>query len=360
MTPALTLLALAATASGPVGCDRADHVIIRVERVPPGSVDGIVVRVEAGGAPGGTADSVRSGRIRVCLPGVAPGDRVHVSLGEKGHRTFQLLFPPNGEVVIPRIGSPSVRICEVNKDCAYLSKRQVDQILSQALQHFRSTEEDLRRREVRFLGWVRSLQRRIETGLLVEALRRKERQLAVARESLELLSRFTVRALGVIESFRSHALKALDHGGEIQSAEIRDAIEEYRPVAYDLGEKGESNEMNIAEYWGPEQSERFRALLEEAKVIHVRITALNEVKELMNACLHRWSECSDRDAARRKVGDGVARIASDVKPRLREFVRRKRSFMDSLSADLFRAEPQDVSVSEIPPPRQPRVQGRRP
>ncbi len=366
MLPALALLALAAAVSAdgpsisaPIECADSERFTIRVERVSHGPVDGIDVHVQLEGSQGGTAERVRSGLIRVCVHGGTPGMIVSVWLGEETSRAFLLLYPPNAAVVITHGMSPSIVVCQVNSDCESMTHRQIAELfrLLKDLARERGPES----RAALIAAWRKLLSDQgMEAGPLVEVLARKERQMKVAGKTLDLLSRFAARTRGLVESFRWHALDAIDDPGAGLLSMLIRAIDRYNEPSDEITERGDSHQMDIAQYWSSGLQQRFRDLREEARGIQSRVYGLMEAKELVSACGHRRSRCADRRAARQRVSDGVAEVAQQIEPLLKDFRQHRIDFLDAINEELFEPGEETATGGARRTARGPTLHRRRP
>jgi hypothetical protein len=341
MLALLPALALVAAASVQAECADRDRFTFRVERVRPGPVEGIEVHVELGGG-GLAADTVRAGLVRVCIAGGAPGEFVDVRLGE-GKRAFRVLYPPNGRLPITHQGSPTIVVCEVKRDCDVLTMEEAGRLIQRAKPS--ATRLSAGDKEDLFRLWRDSLEAQgMQSGELVEALRRKERQVAASRAASELLSRFATRALEIVDRFRRHAPDALDHPSVGPLTQINAAVAAYNPVYEEMSEKADSYRKATADSWGEARSVQFQALVDEALDVHSRIYSLNELAGLITDCRHDWTTCPDKAAARSRILDGVGRIAVEVESRLQRFQRRKTAFLETLNEELFEVPSRAVPV----------------
>ncbi len=341
MLALLPVVALAAAASAQTECADRDRFTFRVERARPGAVEGIEVHVELGRG-GVAADIVRAGLVRVCIAGGAPGEFVDVRLGE-GRWAFRVLYPPNGRLPITHQGSPTIVVCEVKRDCDLLTMDEAARLIKRAKPSAtRLSAED---KEDLFRLWRDSLRAQgMQSGELIEALRKKERQVSASRAASELLSRFATRAVEIVDRFHRHAPDALDHPSAGPITQINAAIAAYNPVYEEMSEKADSYRKATADAWGGVRSVQFQALVDESLDIHSRIYSLNELARLITDCRHGWTTCSDRAAARTRILDGVGRIAVEVESRLQLFQRRKTAFLETLNEELFEVPPQAVPV----------------
>jgi hypothetical protein len=340
MMALVKVLALLAGQSGPTGCADQDHFTFRVERARPGAVEGLEVQVEAGGPRGVSlaVDTVKAGHVRVCIRGGAPGELVEVRLAPARGRVFQLLYPPGGRLPITHQASPTIVVCEVEKDCDLLTMEEAVRLIKRAKPTTVSLgAED---KESLFRQWRDHLKNQgMERGELVEALRRKERQVAAARAASELLSRFGTRAKEAVERFRRYGPDALDHPSAGPITQINDAIASYNPVFNEMNERADSYRKATADAWGKKRSTEFQALIDDALAIHTRIYSLNELGQLITDCRHGWKTCPDRKAARSRVLDGAGRIAVEVDAQLLSFGQRRKAFLEDLNEELFEAPP---------------------
>ncbi len=333
-------LALALVASQPLSaaCAESDRFTFRVERADQALVEGVVIHVEAGGPQGvrEAADTVKNGVARVCIFGGVPGEFVVVRVGEAAQRVFRLLYPPGGRLPITHQGSPTVVVCEVERDCD-LSREVADRVVRLV----KPSVERLTAREKQLLfeQWRGFLEEQgVRQGALVEALRRKERQVQASVAASELLSRFDARAQEVVDRFRENADRALDYasGGPLQ--QIKAAIEGYAPVFWELREKTDGYRKATADAWGEPLSARFQALVDEARAIHERMyEPLNAIVALINDCRNGW-KCPDKERARARAREGAETIAVDVGARLKAFGERKRAFLEGMNEALFEAQ----------------------
>jgi len=342
MLAMVALLAVADVAAN--ACADSDRFTFRVERARTGAVDGLEVQVEAGGPSGLrlSADSVRGGLIRVCIVGAAPGEMVDVRLNANGPRAFRLLYPPGGRVTITHQGSPSIVVCEVHGDCELLTLDEATRLIGRAkpVAAKLSSEE----KESLFRAWLEKLEEQgMQSGRLVEALQRKERQIGASRAASELLSKFSLRAREVFDRFRRHAHEAIDYPSPGPSAQINEAVARYNPVFDEMKEKGDSYRKATADYWGASRSAEFQRLLQDALAIHAEIYTLNDLATLINDCRNGMRSCADRAAARTRVLDGVDRVGGDVDARLGRFDRSTGSFLEAMNEALFEATPRGAA-----------------
>lgn len=307
--------------------------------------DGIEVRVQAGG-PGGIRRSVgivNAGRIRVCIVGTSPGEFVDVRVSG-GKRAFRLLYPPRGRVPVSRWEPPTIVVCEVEKDCALLTSEEAARLVRRAIPSVASfSAED---KEAWFKLWRDFLKGQgMVSGELVETLLKKERQVAAASAASELLSRFSNRAIEVVDRFRRYGPDAIAHPSVGPITQINAAIDAYHPVYDELKEKTDSYRKATAESWGEERSAEFQALVDEALRIHQRIYALNALGTLITDCRHGWEKtCPDKTAAIVRVRVAAEQTAGEVDSELTTFVRRRNRFLETLNTELLEAAPPSSEV----------------
>lgn len=313
-------------------CAGGERFGFAVKELRDGEVDGLEVRVDTVGASG--VDTVRGGRIRVCLVGGKAGDSAEISLPART-RAFHVLFPL-GPIPLGRGWSPTIVVCRVKRDCPLLTLEEARRLVQQAKPAVVQATLTAREKEAFFAGWKKRLEEQgMRNGPLVEELRRKERQVAAARAASELLSRFTNRAREIVDRFRRYAPDALDHPSSGPFLQINSAIAAYNPVYDDLNEKADSYRKATADSWGRVRSGEFQRLVGEALRIHGRIYELNELGTLITDCRHGWKTCRDRPAARARILDGAGRIAGEVDADLNVFASKQNAFLERLDEQLF-------------------------
>jgi hypothetical protein len=342
---ALATAASAAGAAAPAPahrCTESDYFEFEVERVrgTADGADGIEVRVQAGGAGGirRSVGIVNGGRLRVCIVGAAPGEFVDVRVSG-GKRAFRLLYPPRGRVPVSRWEPPTIVVCEVEKDCGLLTTEEAARLVRRAIPSVASLRaED---KEAWFKLWREFLNGQgLVGGELVEAILKKERQVAAASAASELLSRFSNRANEVVDRFRRYGPDAIAHPSVGPVTQINAAIAAYHPIYDELKEKTDSYRKATAESWGEERSAEFQSLVDEALRIHQRIYALNALGTLITDCRHGWEKtCPDKAAAIVRVRVAAEHTAGEVESELTAFAWRRDRFLEALDEELLEAAP---------------------
>jgi len=335
MTPLLLALLVGGLAPAADECPTASRFTFQVERPRGGSVQGLQVRVEAGGPRGvrlATDVVSDSGGLLVCLPDGVSGEMVEVRLS---HDAFRLLYPPRGRLPLSREGSPSLVVCQIREDCALLSTEEVARLIRAAQPQAQGMTEA--QKAAFFREWLDyAKQLGVENGELFATLVRKERQIEASTQASQLLSRFADRARELLVRFDRHALEAMDHPSNAPYGQINEARAAYNPVFDEMKDQRASYLQKTADYWPRDVSDRFSRLFEEALAFHyAEVFPLNEALHTVNDCHFKRPTCPDRAKGRASVTAATEHVRAVALPRLDAFEKDLRAWLDDVGRRLF-------------------------
>jgi hypothetical protein len=339
----LALVALGAAAGPAVPraaaqCASGDTFTFQVERPNGAPAKGLQVQVEAGGKSGirRATDVVSdSGSILLCIRGASSGEMVDVRVTPA---SFRLLYPMRARLPLSREGSPSIVVCEAGHDCGLLSAAEVTALIQKARPRAQAmSAED---KAAFFRDWAAyarqlSQETKSDNAELLAALVRKERQIAASSRASVLLRRYVNRARELVVRFERHAERALAYPSAAHVQQINQAAVAYNPVYDEMNVGTDAYRKETSDYWSPEVSAEFRALIDEALEIHTQgIYPLNRTLTLINDCISKQPSCR-RDAARAAVERAVQNAAGVTLLRLERFDKKTTEWLDSLDGRLF-------------------------
>jgi hypothetical protein len=323
-------------------CSPDSTFSFQVERPSGAPATNVRLTVEVSGASGASRlDAVVNevGNVTFCIDKDSLGKMVDVYVPAN----LRVMFPSRQRVPLIRDGSPSIVVCEANRDCVLRSEAEITTFLQRLQTQTRTMSGP------QMTAMFHELQESIarlsrdlnaDNEKLIKALARKERQVKAATQAWTLLRTFSNRARELLERFDRHAERVLETRSQRELDDISNAITAYNPVFDELSERADAYVMETRDYWSSEVSNELRSLFDEALAIHKQgIYPLNRTKLVIIDCIKKrpGPACASIETAHAAVQAARKNMSEVTLPRLERFAGAAAKWRQPLDDQLFEA-----------------------